>query len=395
MHVLFSHPSYTGQFGHLARLLVARGYECTFVSESEVEEAAGIRAIRYETGRIRRASYFSQDFDEESAHAVAVYEAVKEARPTLRPDLIVGHAGWGSTLLLPDRFPDTPTIGYFEYFYHPHGSAIDFRPDWPPPERAVLRHRLQNAMIMLQLESCTAGYTPTHFQHGLFPAAYGQKVRVLHDGIDTDFWKRTVEPVRRAGETRIVTYVSRGLESMRGFDIFMRAAKRIYESYPNVLFLVVGSDSVEYGCDLDLIPESSFKEHVLKQDDYDLDRIRFLGTVGAEELLRILSLSDLHIYLTVPFVLSWSVLNAMACGCTVLASDTAPVRELVRHGENGLLADFFDVEGIAAAAVEVLKDPDSFRELGRAAERTILDRYSLTVTLPQLAAFFEEVASNR
>jgi glycosyltransferase involved in cell wall biosynthesis len=207
--------------------------------------------------------------------------------------------------------------------------------------------------------------------------------------------ERTFGQLKFGPDTRIVTYVSRGFESMRGFDIFMRAAKKIYTANPNVVFVIVGSDRVAYGGDLKFIQEKSFREHVLKQDDYDLKRLLFVGPVPPQELVRLFSLSDLHLYLTVPFVLSWSLLDALACGCTVLTSDTAPVREFVRHGETGLLRNFFDVDGLAETALQVLKDPEAYRHLGAAGERLIRERYSLESLIPRMTAFYEEVADGR
>jgi glycosyltransferase involved in cell wall biosynthesis len=175
----------------------------------------------------------------------------------------------------------------------------------------------------------------------------------------------------------------------------MRAAKQIYTADRQAVFLVVGEDRVAYGGDLKHVGGESFKEHVLAQDDYDLARVRFLGQVAPAALAEILGASDLHIYLTVPFVLSWSLLNAMASGCVVLASDTAPVREVVRDGENGLLRDFFDADGLAAAALRVLADREAHRDLGRAAAETVSRSYSLDVTLPSLTSYYEEVARSR
>jgi glycosyltransferase involved in cell wall biosynthesis len=395
MHTLFVHPSYPGQFGHVARSLVREwGDTCTFVCEESHRDDGEVRRIAYRpAGPARPTGYLIQDFESSLSHATGVFDALKPLQRKLKPDLIVGHANWGSTLFLPEVFPDVPIIDYFEYYHQPHGSAIDFRPDFPPAERAILRHRVQNAHLLLQLESCDAGYSPTDFQARLLPDRYRSKIRVIHDGIDTSVWRRSMDPVGPPGETRIVTYVARGFEAMRGFDIFMHVAKRIYELYPNVVFLVVGSDSVEYGSDLEHIEEKSLKEHVLAQGDYDLDRIRFLGWLSQDSLVRVLSLSDVHIYLTAPFVLSWSLLNAMACGCTVLASDTEPVREVIRDGENGLLRGFFDEEGLAETAVAVLKEPQDYRHLGKAAERTIRDRYSTDVVLPRMRSFYAEVAS--
>ncbi len=402
MHVLFVHKNFPAQFGHIAQYLTRnRRYRCSFVSEHPSERVGGAQKIQYRPvgGATEKTHYFARTFENAVAHAHGVYDALKPLRATLKPDLIVGHSGFGSTLFLPELFPNTSIINYFEYFYHAHNSDMDFRQDFPTLEQDVLRSRARNAMILLDLEYCAAGYSPTEFQKSLLPHVYQPKVRVIHDGISTEYWKREESPARAVGdrafdpETRIVTYVSRGFESMRGFDIFMRAAKKIYQQYPNVVFLVVGADRVAYGGDLKYIPEQSFKEYVLNQDEYDLDRILFLGNVPPRELVHIFSLSDLHIYLTVPFVLSWSLLGAMACGCTILASDTAPVREVIQHERNGLLCDFFDVDGFAAQALRVLQEPAAFRELGQAAEETIRQKYSLDVTMPQMVSFYHQVAA--
>jgi glycosyltransferase involved in cell wall biosynthesis len=402
MHILFVHKNFPAQFGHIAaHLIQEKGYRCTFVSETPAGMAGGVQKVQYKPvgGADEHSHYLTRTFDNATAHAAGVYAALKPLALRVRPDLIVGHSGFGSTLFLQELYPAAPIINYFEYFYHPHNSDMDFRPEWPVLEEDVLRARARNAMILLDMEYCAAGYSPTAYQADLMPAAYRPKIRVLHDGIDTKLWRRNpaVERViggRRFGpETRIVTYVSRGFESMRGFDIFMRAAKKIYTANPNVVFLIVGSDRVAYGGDLKFIREKTFREFVMKQDSYDLERLLFLGQVKPTELAQILSLSDLHIYLTVPFVLSWSLLDALACGCTVLASDTAPVREFIRPGETGLLRNFFDVDGLAATALQVLEDPEAYRHLGQAGARLIQEQYSLQSIIPRMTAFYEEVAN--
>jgi len=402
MHILFVHKNFPAQFGHIAaHLIQEKGYRCTFVSETPPGMVGGIQKVQYkpEGGADEHAHYLTRTFDNATAHAAGVYAALKPLALRVRPDLIVGHSGFGSTLFLSELFPAAPVINYFEYFYHPHNSDMDFRPEWPVLEEDVLRARARNAMILLDMEYCRAGYSPTAYQASLLPAAYRPKVRVLHDGIDTALWKRQPAAERVFGphhfgpDTRIVTYVSRGFESMRGFDIFMRAAKKIYTADPRVVFLIVGSDRVAYGGDLKFIREKSFKEFILKQDNYDLSRLIFLGQVKPSDLVHILSLSDLHIYLTVPFVLSWSVLDALACGCTVLASDTAPVREFIRPGETGLLRNFFDADGFANTALQVLADPEAYRHLGQAGARLIQEQYSLRSIIPRMTAFYEEVAN--
>jgi len=399
LHALFVHRNFPAQFGHIAAHLVReRGWECTFVSETEPGVVAGIRKIQYRPrgGATDGTHYFARTFENAVAHAHGVYEALEPLRDELRPDVVVGHSGFGSTLFLPELWPDTPLAGYFEYFYRPHGSDLDFRPDFPPLPEDVLRSRARNAMIMLDLEQCRAGYSPTHWQRSLFPEAYRAKIRVIHDGVDLELWHPRDRTAARAElgldpDALVVTYVSRGLESMRGFDVFMRAARLVCEADARAVCLVVGDDRVAYGGDLKHVDATSFKEHVLAQGGYDLERIRFLGQIPPAKLAQVLSAGDVHVYLTVPFVLSWSLLDAMACGCAVVASDTEPVREVVRHGENGILVDFFDHEGLAAAALDVSGSPAAYVHLRRAAEETVRADYALDQTLPRLVELYEGI----
>ena len=323
-----------------------------------------------------------------------MYEALR-SRPDIKPDLIVGHSGFGSTLFLPELY-DCPIINYFEYFYRTTGTDMDFRPDFPSTELNRLRAHARNAMLLLDLEQCRLGYSPTRWQRSKLPELFHDKVRVVFDGIDTEFWQPVQGGPRTvAGETvpedmRVITYVSRGMESMRGFDIFMKAAKKICDRRDDVIFLIAGEDRICYGGDERVIGHKSFKKWALSQEDYDLSRIRFLGRVQPRELVNLFALSDLHVYLTVPFVLSWSLMDALACGATVLASDTGPVREVIEHEQNGLLVDFFDADRMADIADEVLDSPGDFQHLGAAGVELIREKYSLEVCLPQMESLYEE-----
>jgi glycosyltransferase involved in cell wall biosynthesis len=396
MQIVFVHPNHPAQFGHIAARLAREGHDCVFVSRAADGVRDGVRCLRFEVkgGATEATHYCSRTFENCVWQAHAVYETCKASN--LAPDLVVGHSGFGSTVFLAELYR-APIVNYFEYYYHPHGSDMDYRPEFPPSELDFLRARARNAMILLDLETCAAGYTPTIWQRDLLPEAWRSKVEVIHDGVDTEVWRRR-ELSRRIGEelvpddVRIVTYVARGLEAMRGFDVFVRVANRIAAAMPNVLFVVVGGDAVHYGNDLRHVRAKTFREHVLATERPDLRRFRFLGRVPPARLAEILSLSDLHVYLTVPFVLSWSLLDALACECVVLASDVAPVREVIRDGENGLLRDFFDVEGLAEAAMRVLRDPTGYRQLGRAGRALVENRYSLDVTYPRLRALFDALA---
>lgn len=325
-----------------------------------------------------------------------MYEALK-SRPDLKPDLIVAHSGFGSSLFLPYLY-DAPIINLFEYFYRPVGQDLGYRPELPVDELSLLRSRTRNAMILLDLENCDRGWTPTHYQHDMLPAPFHDKVDVLFDGIPTDrFYRRQVPDrlIPDAGEIpadhRIVTYVTRGFEMMRGFDIFMKVAKRIYEQFPNVTFIVAGKDRVHYGPEMQFIEEKTFREHVLKSGDYDLSKFRFIANNSPE----LLSISDVHIYLTEPFIASWSLVEAMACGAVVVASDQTCVREYITPGENGLLCDFFDDRAIAEQAIEVLREPQKFRHLGENAAAMVREKYSFEVAFPRIKAFFEGAAGKQ
>jgi glycosyltransferase involved in cell wall biosynthesis len=402
MHVLFVHQNFPAQFGHIARRLVREhGWQCTCLSRNPPGNSDGVSLIQYElkSGATEKTHYCTRSFENAVNHSHAVYEACRQHRE-LRPDLVVGHSGFGSTLFLRELY-DCPIINYFEYYYRPHGSDMDFRPEFPPQELDTLRSYCRNATILLDLENCHAGYCPTHWQKGLLPARYADKLHVIHDGVDTGLWHRQtglpreIGPHRIDSETRIVTYVARGLESMRGFDIFMKLAKRIYQQTPNTLFVVVGADQVFYGGDLNYVKAKSFREYVLKQDDYNLSKFLFTGAVPPAQLARLLSLSDLHVYLTVPFVLSWSLLDALACGCSVVASNTEPVREVIVHDQNGLLADFYDLDRLTELSLQVLRDRGSHRRLGEAGAILIREKYALERTLPQTIDFYQGVAGGK
>ena len=399
MHILFVHQNFPAQFGHIAAHLVRHHqYRCTFVSQQPGGTTAGIEKIQYHVrgGASERSHYCSRTFENQIWHSHAVFDAL-EARSDIRPDLIVAHSGFASCLFLRELY-DCPVINYFEYFYRTKHSDMDFRSDLPRCETLdLLRARARNAMLLLDLENCDQGYSPTNWQRDQLPRAFHSKLRVIFDGIDTNVWRPLENPSRRIGGwsipagKRVVTYVSRGMEAMRGFDIFMKFAKRLCDRRDDVVFLVIGEDRIAYGGDQRFTEGKSFKQWVLAQDDYDLDRILFLGRVTPSELVELFAISDLHVYLTAPFVLSWSLMNALACGATVLASDTAPVREMIDHEQNGLLVDFFDINRMVDWGNQVLSEPSRFRHLGENGLQMIQKRYALEVCLPKMLDLYRSV----
>jgi len=431
MHAMFIHPNFPAQFGHIAEYLKRqRGWECTFITSIDTTHLKGQvpfvhanyhigpRAKQQLTfgfppgtgpvgyyeiveGPRPKTFYNPGTIIEMIEHMNAIYRGLRQA-PRIKPDIVIGHMSYGSMLYLRNLY-DCPFVGYFELLPPPFWSKeLALRPEFPPTEESRISNATYHTFTYLHLHACDAGYTPTYFQLNTAPAELRYKLRVIFDGIDCNVFQRRAIPRpfeflgRTIGSgTRVLTYVSRGLESARGFDIFMKVAKRVTETLGDVLVLIAGDDRTNYGHEKPHIGKQTFKEFVLSQDKYDLGKIHFLGRIPLKDLSTLYSLSDLHIYLTTPWVLSWSMMQAMANGCVVLGSATAPVEEVIRHEQNGLLADFYDVDGLAKQAIEVLRDPPRYRYLGEAARQTILDGYEKERCVEQLVAYFHEVMDRR
>jgi len=335
-----------------------------------------------------------QAFGQALERGQAACQAVK-ANPEWQPDLVVGHGGLIPTFFLRDVLA-CPIVDYCEYYFAPRGQDLTYRVDLPAVEPARFFPCCINAPTLTSLTGADAGYAPTNWQRQSFPERLQSKIEVHNDGLDTKLYRpravpRTIGGQAVPSETKIVTYVARGLESMRGFDLFMQLAARILRERGDVLFVVAGDEEVYYGWDKLFTGKQSFKEWVLARGTYDLTHFRFLGHIADAALAELLCLSDLHVYLTVPFVLSWSLLDALACGAMVLASDVGPVREVIAHEKTGLLAPLFDLDQLTKLALQVLADPWQFRPLGAAARTLMEQNYSLDVTIPKLKDYFERI----
>jgi glycosyltransferase involved in cell wall biosynthesis len=401
MHILFVHQNFPAQFRFIApRLISDFGWQCSFCTERAEGDLPGVRKILYKPrgGATVANSVFTRNFENSVAHAHGVFEALK-LTPDLKPDLIVAHSGFGSSLFLPFLY-DAPIINFLEFFYNPIGQDLGFRPEMPVGETELLRSKTNNATILLDVVNCDRGWTPTHYQRAFFPVELQSKIETIFDGIDTSVYYRKEGASARVREScnidpahKIVSYVARGFEMMRGFDVFMKAAKIICEKRSDVTFVVVGTDKVHYGSDLKYIEENTFRHHILNEGGYDLSRFRFTGYVPQETLADILSAADAHLYLTEPFIASWSMVDAMACGAVLIASDQTCVREYVVPDRNGLLVNFFDYEEFARQTLDVLANPASYRHLSEAAQQTVIEKFSLEVAMPRLREFFERVAA--
>ncbi len=402
MNVLFVHQNFPAQFGTIAGMLSRRfGWNCTFVTKWEGKTDV-MPMVKYRPvgGATEGVHFLARNFDNTSRAALGVYRALKKANLNPKPDIIVGHSGFGSTVLLRDLF-ECPVVNLFEFYYRLGARTAAYNPQFPMEPRFEQRMRFLNACILLDLQEAAAGYTPTHFQRNQFPKEYLPKIETIFDGVDSERFRRipglprVIQGRTIPDDVKIVTYVSRGFESMRGYDIFIQAAKRIYAEFPKVLFVCVGSDRVCYGGDKRRITEKSYRAHIENREQPDPEKFFYTGVVPVPELVRILSLSDVHIYFTVPFVLSWSMINAMSCGCNIVSCRTGPVEEVIVHNENGLLADYHNYEGHAQNALKILRDGAGYARLGANARRTVEDKYSLNRTLPALMRLLGRVAGKQ
>ena len=405
MNILFLHPNFPAQFRHMAGAFGAsKENRVVFATMNERPEwkIPGVEKAIFglKKGPSKETPFMLRHFAEAEMKGEAVFMLAKDmATRGFKPDVIVGHSGWGTTMFVKDAFPNTPFICFFEWYYRAFGSDADFDPSEPISERTVLHIRVKNAPILLDLTACDMGYSPTHWQKAQFPREFHPKIAVRHDGIDTHYFVPEVgqtmvlPDLDLSLEPEIVTYATRGMEPYRGFPQFMEAVAILLRNRPRCHVVIAGSDRVSYGRQL---PEGeSYKQRMLDTLDLDMSRVHFVGSLPYGHYKRLLQASHAHIYLTRPFVLSWSMLEAMSCGCCVVASDTPPVREVVRDNVNGLLVDFFSPKQIAARVGEVLDDPDRKRAIREAARRTVVDRFDLTRLLPGHVRMVTNVAMRR
>lgn len=392
MRVVFLHSNFPAQFVHLAAKLAQNpANQVVYVTGREEGALTGVRKIVYKKqGEVSPHTHnYLRSFENAVWQGQTIYrELAKLKAQGFVPDLIYGHSGWGLPTFVKDIFPESKLVGLFEWLYHAHGTDADFDPSAPLDKDDELRIRMKNAPILLDLDSCDWGVSPTYWQHRQFPLEYQPKISVIHDGIDTGFIKpdpgvKLVLPqigLDLSEAKEIVTYVARGMEPYRGFPQFMEAVRLITEERPDCHVVIVGADRVAYGKSL---PDGkTYKETMLEKVPLDMSRVHFTGLLPKLDYLKVLQASSVHVYLTRPFVLSWSMLEAMAAGCVVVASNTAPVIEVITDGQNGSLVDFFSPSDIAERVLDVLEHPEQYVNIRERARWTIQERYALSKLLP-------------
>jgi glycosyltransferase involved in cell wall biosynthesis len=393
MKILFLHSNFPAQFRHTAAAL-AHDPACQVVFGTTRREGRmpGVQKAIYTQLRKPRKEthHYLRSLEDAVLQGQAVYRLLDKLKADgFIPDIVYGHSGWGPTLFIKDIYPKAKLLCYFEWFYNADGADVGFDPGEPVTPDDRLRIRMKNAPILTDLYSCDAGLCPTDWQAEQFPKESRGKINVLHDGIDTKYFspregEKLVLPaigLDLSGVKEIVTYVSRGLEPYRGFPQFMEAVSLLQKMRKTCHVVVVGEDRVAYGRRL---PDGkTFKQLMLEKLDLDLSRLHFTGRLPYSQYLQVLRTSSVHIYLTRPFVLSWSMLEAMSAGCLIVASNTPPVTEVIQDGVNGILVDFFSPKKIAEKVAEALDNQDRMLSLRAEARRTIQEKYDLATLLPR------------
>jgi len=403
MKILFLHPNFPAQFRHMAGALAKdTNNQVLFGTKFENPEwqIPGVRKVLFKPSREARPEthHYVRFLENGVLHGQAVFRIAEQLKAEgFVPDVVYGHSGWGPTLFIKDAFPESKLMCYFEWFYHSIGSDADFDPADPLTVDDMARIRIKNTPILVDLYSCDRGISPTYWQRSQFPQEFHSKISVLHDGVDTEFFKpnpgaKLILPnLDLSDATEVVTYVTRGMEPYRGFPEFIESIAYLQERRPNCHVVIVGSDRVCYGKSL---PNGeTYKQQMLKRVPLDLSRVHFVGSLPYGLYLKVIQASHVHVYLTRPFVLSWSMIESMATGCLVLGSDTPPVQEVIKDGENGLLVDFFSPKKIADRISEVLDHPTRMAELREKARQTALEKYSLELLLPNHVELIEKVAN--
>ena len=364
MRLLVVHQNFPGQFGHLVKAWAKRpGWDVRGLGRDSAPGLPGFdKLVRYKLARNIRSDQhlYLRQIEASTLHGQAAARAMLKLRQSgFVPDAILAHPGWGETLFAKDVFPNARLVHFCEWYYNADGADLGFDPEFPLTFDDRARIRMWNAQHSLDLIQCDAAVSPTHWQRSRYPEILQSKIVVQHEGIDTENLGPDPNAVvttpsgvtLKAGDP-VITYVARNLEPYRGFHVFMRALEKIQKEHKHCHALIVGGDEVSYG----KRPKDAknWREKMLAEVKVDPARTHFLGRVPRAQYLSVLRISAAHVYLTYPFVLSWSLLEAMACGAPIVASDTAPVREVLSDGRSARLVGFFDTPALARAVNELI-----------------------------------------
>ena len=405
MRFLFVHQNFPGQYVHIVRHLTRDLHDVVFLSEPNANSVPDVRKIAYVSQRAsdERIHEHAREFEMAVRRAEAAATAARQIKALgFTPDIIIGHHGWGEMLNMQDVFSRTPLLGYFEFFYNLLGQDVGFDPEFPFPEHRLPLVRAKNGVNLAALSLLGAhGQTPTEWQLGTYPAWARDRITLLREGVDLTACspaaprasRRFVLPdgFRLEHRHKLVTYMSRNLEPYRGFHIFMRALPSLQASRPDLHVSIVGTDLPGYGA----LPDdgSTWRDTILRElsGKLDLERVHFLGQIPYDTHIALLRRTDAHVYLTYPFVASWSLREAMAVGAPIIGSDTRPVREFITHEKTGLLTPFLEPERLADSVLRLLEDSRLSQVLRANARRFAEAHLDREVYLANYAALIERL----
>ena len=410
MNILLIHQNYPGQFKHLGPALAQLGHRVVAmtmkVTEPGLRDGVQIVPYRPSRGTTNGIHPWVGDFETKVIRGEAcLHAAMKLNDEGFEPDAIVAHHGWGESLLLKELWPKSSMGIYCEFYYHAQGADVGFDSEFPLPDLAErCRLRLRNLNNMVHFEIASRGISPTHWQASTFPEHFRGKIDAIHDGIDTNtlvpnphIAMKLAEDIHIHKGDEVITFVNRNLEPYRGYHTFMRALPKILGERPNARVLIVGGDDVSYGArpqNGQSWREIYWNEALPKMTEQMRSRVHFLGHVSYEQFVAVLQISSVHVYLTYPFVLSWSLLEAMSVGCAIVASDTQPLKEVIVHNETGLMVSFFEPEKLAKEVCCLLADSALRDRLGRNAREFARKTYDLqSVCLPRQIEWVNSLAN--
>ena len=403
MKILFVHQNYPGQFLHIAPVMAQRGHHVVALTAGTNQRSITIDNARYQYSG---SAITSQNFGISTHYAERATRGMDAARAATKlkeagftPDVIFSHIGWGEGLFLKEVWPAAKKVVYAEFFYAPRGRDTNFDPEFPNDGlRSAAWIRARTGAMLLDLNDADFAVAPTQWQASTLPSYHQHLMKVIHEGVRTD----AIKPDPSASFTipeknltlksgdEVLTYVGRNLEPYRGYHILMRSLPEVLRARPQAQVVIVGGDSTSYGAKA---PDNkSWKDVFFSEvaDRIDQSRVHFVGMLDYQRFINLLQVSRVHAYLTYPFVLSWSMIEAMSVGALVVGSNTPPVAEVIEHGRNGMLVDFFDVPGWSKALADALARPEHFIKMRAAARQTAIDRYDQqTICVPQMVGFLE------
>ena len=412
MKILFIHQNFPAQFKFLAPALIRRGHDIaclTFSPDSKIK----VEGVNYFGVPIRRSSTrdihpWLADFETKTIRGEAYFRAAyKLKKEGYQPDLIIAHPGWGESMFLKEVWPTSIFALYCEFFYRSKGLDVGFDPEFPVEDIAdSCRLMLKNINNNFHLKIADVGISPTRWQASTFPKDFQNKITVIHDGINTKLLKPnpSIDIVLDSGlkltkQNEVVTFINRNLEPYRGYHIFMRSLPYLLKKRPNALILIIGGDKSGYGKNP---PDGKTWKQIFASEinsqlnQNDIKRIKFLGNLPYEKYVAILQLSRVHVYLTYPFVLSWSLLESMSIGCSVIASKTDPLKEVIEHNRTGVYVDFFDHEALSIQISNLLDNDNLRHQLSLNARDHIINNYDLeSICLPSQIEWVENLLKKK